>query len=113
MVRVTNVRYSLALIEESPHEAKLGLQWLIVGPVVSEKRSVVSAVEEHALGGRALSQVLIALLAGPGEEVTAGLQGRRPRPREEVVVAVLQLELHLSLLLQAGQVVVEGGVLKE
>ena len=85
-------------IEKSADMSELRLQSIVVRSVLPHEAAVVLAVLLEILGGLLLGQVGIALLAYPCDEVATGLQGGVPGLREEVVIAALEVEPHLTLL---------------
>jgi hypothetical protein len=93
--------------------AKLWFEAWVVRAVLAEKTGVVFAVVEQALWGVAFRKVGVALLASPGQEISAGLHRRTPRISKKVVVAVLQLEFGCSLLLDSRIVKEESSILHE
>lgn len=50
----------------------------------------------------------VLLFAGPCKEITAGLQRGVPGVSKEVVIAMLQLETQLALLLYSGEIDIES-----
>jgi len=101
------------VLKEPTHMAKLGLQARVVGPVLAEKATIVLAIVKQVFRSIALLEVSVALLASPGEELTAGLERWAPRVSEEVIIAMLQLELGGPLLVDCRVIEEESSILHE
>jgi len=65
---------SACSIEEAADMTKLSLQGVVVWAVLSEETSVVLTVLKQILGCTLLSEIVIALFANPGQEITARLK---------------------------------------
>ena len=91
-------------IEKSADMSEFHLQCIVVRSVLPQEPIEVLAVLLQILGSLLLAQVGIALLADPGDEVTTGLQRGIPGLRKEVVVAALEVETHLTLLVQGRHI---------
>lgn len=100
-------------IEKSADMSELRLQSIVVRSVLPHEATVVLAVLLEILGSFLLGHVSIALLADPGDEVPTGLQGGVPGLSKEVVIAALEVETHLTLLVQGRNIEVEGRILEE
>lgn len=104
---------SLVLLEKPFHVGQFCLYPVIVRPMLLQQLSEVSAVLKLCLGTFHPLEEGIVLLAGPGQQVSPGLQRRPPVLLKQVIILPLQFEFHLSFLMNRWEIKVESAVLQE